>query len=267
MSAELRFLDFHGDQIPVVIHQGDVYVPMKARAEALGLDWSGQHAKFKANPRFWGMEIISIPSANGLQDTACIPARRFGAWIIGIQESRVKPEFRERLALAKDELADVLWAYQSTGAAIRPEVRAAAPQATQALFQEVEALTGVNPGPAQPGQDGYTWLNNSECANRLGLTRNTLSNRVAAWGIPVRREGGRKLLPFELCQEAIQRDPVRTDTGRGAIPHAAHGADAPDGETIREIRLVYGEVAPVVLYRLNPKVFPHPSTLLPRGAR
>ena len=153
MSAELRHIDFHGKPVPVLLQEdGELFVPMRPRVETLGLSWGSQAAKFRSNPRKWGVSMIDTVAADGrCREVLCLPLRKLDVWLLNLEPSRVKPEFREELEREQDELSEVLWAYRMTGAAIRPEVRAAAPEATRALFDEIEALTGLDPEPAQPG--------------------------------------------------------------------------------------------------------------------
>ena len=179
MSAELRHIDFHGQQVPVLIQEdGEMLVPMRPRVDALGLDWSSQASKFRSNPRKWGVAMITTPTAGGMQQVLCLPLRKLDVWLLNLEPSRVKPEFREELEREQDNLSQVLWAYRLTGAALRPEVRAAAPEATRTLFSEIEALTGLNPETAQPGATPLKpWQVECEEARTLVLAH--LEARVA----------------------------------------------------------------------------------------
>lgn len=264
MSAELRHIDFHGQQVPVLFREDEMFVPMRPRVEALGLDWSGQAAKFRSNPRKWSVEMISTVAADGCnREVLCLPLRKLDVWLLNLEPSRVKPEFREELEREQDELSQVLWAYRLTGAAIRPEVRAAAPGATRALFEDIEALTGLNPEGAQPGTDRYTWMNSTEAAHTLGVGRTALQYRCAQYGLPTRRWGNELQVPLEVLQAHFERHPIRVDVGRRAIPRAEL---LPDGLTVQAIRDLYGDAtARSVLFRMNPRVFPNP--VLEGGAR
>lgn len=84
MSAELRHIDFHGQQVPVLIQaDGELFVPMRARVEALGLDWSGQAAKFRTNPRKWSVEMIPTVALDGRnREVLCLPLRKLDVWLL-----------------------------------------------------------------------------------------------------------------------------------------------------------------------------------------
>lgn len=158
MSAELRTIDFYGEAIFLVLHSetGKPYTPVKPLCSHLGITWQPQHAKLKSDMDLWGAMDIVIPSPGGPQTMTCIPVENVQGWLLGIQAARVKEEIRPKLRRYQKELCQVLHAYETTGAALHPEVRAAAPQATRTLFAEIEALTGLNPEAAQPGWERGT---------------------------------------------------------------------------------------------------------------
>jgi hypothetical protein len=153
MTANLKTIDFYGEAVFLVFHPetGKPFVPVKPLCGHLGTDWKSQHRKLTSDVDLWGAEDMTIPSPGGPQVMTCIPLENLHAWLLGIQTPRVKEEIRPKLRRYQKELFQVLHAYETTGAAIRPEVRAAASQATRALFDEIEALTGLNPEAAQPG--------------------------------------------------------------------------------------------------------------------
>lgn len=100
---------FQGATLFVVEHQQQPYVPMKHVVEGMGIDWRGQQAKLKANPR-WGMEEISIPSNGGEQKASCIPLRKLPGWMSSIHPNKVKPELRDKIIAFQNECDDILWA-------------------------------------------------------------------------------------------------------------------------------------------------------------
>jgi GNAT superfamily N-acetyltransferase len=183
----------------------------------------------------------------------CLPLENLNGWLFSIQAARVKPEFRERLRTYQKECFQVLDAYWRTGAAIRPEVRAAAPEATRALFEEIEGMTGLNPEAAQPGTEAYTWVSTSEAARRLGVGRTLVQYRIAAASIPTRQVGPFRLVPLEALQANLERDPVNTGVGCKAVKPGSF----PTGELLRELRELLGdEGTRSALHRMWPAFFP-----------
>ncbi len=270
MSAELRSIDFHGEVVFLVAHPetGKAFVPVKPLCAQVGLSWGSQHQKLTADVDLWGCTHIEIPSPNGLQTMTCLPLENLNGWLFSIQSARVKPEFRDKLRAYQKECFQALDAYWRTGAALRPEVRAAVPEAVQALFDQIEDLTGLDPMDAQPeGDDRYTWMSTTQAGHRLGVGRTAIQYRCAQYGIPTRQWRNEHQVPLELLQAHFIKHPIRTDIGRNAVPHGAYSPALPDGATLQILKDLYGpDLARMVLYRLNPRVFPHPASLV-GGAR
>lgn len=124
MATKLITVPFHGNTLYVVDHNGQPHTPLKPIAEGMGLDWRGQHAKITANTARWGVEIISIPSASGQQDTACLPLPKLPGWLMTIHANKVRPEIRDRIITYQNECDDALWDYWTRGEAHREEPEA-----------------------------------------------------------------------------------------------------------------------------------------------
>lgn len=116
---------FHGDNLYLVEHDGDPYVPMKPVVEGMGLAWQVQHRKLASK---FGKGIIEmvIPSAGGKQTMTCLPLRKLPAWLYSIQPGKVAPEIREKVVAYQEECDEVLWQYWTTGKADRQSVKKAA---------------------------------------------------------------------------------------------------------------------------------------------
>lgn len=110
MTALLE-VPFRGDTIACVETPERVLVAMKPICERVGLAWQPQHRKLAAEPELWGVTMLVMPSAGGMQETACIPLTRLAAWLFTISPNRVKPELREALVAYRNEAADVLDAH------------------------------------------------------------------------------------------------------------------------------------------------------------
>jgi hypothetical protein len=113
---------FHGAELYVVERNNQPYTPMKPIVEGMGLDWGGQHKKLAANQDRWGVSVMEIPSAGGVQDALCLPLRKLGGWLMTVHASRVRPEIRDRIVQYQNECDDVLWQYWNEGIAINPRV-------------------------------------------------------------------------------------------------------------------------------------------------
>lgn len=119
-TATLSPVEFAGATLFVVEHDGKPFAPMKAIVEAMGLDWSSQHAKLKSNPARWGMGEIAIPSAGGIQMMVCIALYKLAGWLTSISPNKIKDlAVRERVIKYQNECDTALWDYWNTGHAFR----------------------------------------------------------------------------------------------------------------------------------------------------
>ncbi len=92
-NQEISFVNFHGNAIPTVLHNGEPHVGMKAVCEHIGLDWSGQLQRIKRDEILGkGMGIIPTPSKGGEQEMITLPLDLLPGWLFGIDANRVKPE-------------------------------------------------------------------------------------------------------------------------------------------------------------------------------
>lgn len=105
-------VEFAGATLYIINQDGIPFTPMKPIVEAMGIDWSAQHAKLKTNAARWGMGEIAIPSNGGEQSMSCIPLRKLPGWMMTIHPNKVKDAaVRERIVRYQNECDDVLWAY------------------------------------------------------------------------------------------------------------------------------------------------------------
>ena len=120
VSQSLSPVSFHGDTIYVVNHQGEPFAPVKPIVENIGLDWGTQQQKLSRNRVRWGIGIIPIPSASGLQKTLCIPVRKLAGFLATINPAKVRNDLRAKIICYQNECDDALWNYWTKGEAKRP---------------------------------------------------------------------------------------------------------------------------------------------------
>ncbi|MDF3864200.1 phage antirepressor N-terminal domain-containing protein [Pseudomonas denitrificans (nom. rej.)] len=126
MSA-LMTVPFHGANLMLVEHDGQPFVPMKPVVEGIGLDWGGQAKRLSANQSRWGISVMEMPSAGGVQQVVCLPLRKLAGWLATVQASRVKDEVVKRRVIEyQEECDDALWQYWNDGHATNPRSGAAA---------------------------------------------------------------------------------------------------------------------------------------------
>ena len=109
MNTQALTVNFHGQDLFIVEHNGQPYTPMKTIVTNMGLDWASQFTKLNANPKRWGIVLITIPTLGDMQQAVCMPLRKLLGWLSTISPSRVKPELREKIIFYQNECDDVLW--------------------------------------------------------------------------------------------------------------------------------------------------------------
>ncbi|QJT28421.1 hypothetical protein E4185_21910 [Aeromonas media] len=120
ISAPIN-VPFRGNNLYLVEHQGNPYVPMKPVVEGMGLAWQGQHAKLTTKFSK-GIKEIVIPSAGGNQTMTCLPLRKLPAWLYSVQPGKVSPAIREKVVAYQEECDEVLWQYWTNGKVDRQSV-------------------------------------------------------------------------------------------------------------------------------------------------
>lgn len=118
-QTTLITVPFYGNELFVVAHNNEPFVPMKSIVENMGLDWAGQYTKLKSNAKRWGIEIISIPNVSNLQQAVCLPLRKLFGWLGSISPNKVKPEIRDTVIKYQEECDDVLYNYWTKGVAVQ----------------------------------------------------------------------------------------------------------------------------------------------------
>ncbi len=120
MNAELTPVQFYGDTVFLVEHNGEPHTPVRPIVENMGLSWQPQHRKLVTNERRWGITIMVTPSLGGDQETVCIPLRKLPAFLFSIDSRKVKPELRSKIEMYQEECDKALWDYWTKGEAINP---------------------------------------------------------------------------------------------------------------------------------------------------
>lgn len=123
--ADLLPVTFHGDTLSLVEHNGEPFVAIKPICDAIGLDWSAQHAKITSMGKRWNSCQVTAISADGKRrEMVCMPLRKLSGWLASISAAKVKPEIRDKLIAYQDECDNDLWRYWTEGQASRPSASA-----------------------------------------------------------------------------------------------------------------------------------------------
>lgn len=97
-SSQLTTVDFYGQPLIATQLNGKTYVAMKPICENIGLDWDAQRQRIRRHPVLnQGAVVITVPSAGGDQQTACLPLDMLNGWLFGVDVNRVREEVQPRL--------------------------------------------------------------------------------------------------------------------------------------------------------------------------
>ena len=124
----LRLFDAHVEAF--LLGDGELYLPVRQVAEALGLTFSPQLRRMKRDPVI-GPTLRKVQPPPGEEpawggrrrEMTVFPLRYLPGWLMGVQVSRLDPALRERVLAYKREIAQLGWmAFQER--LLPPEVRA-----------------------------------------------------------------------------------------------------------------------------------------------
>lgn len=103
----VRF-DFHGDELTVIPRDDKLFVVLKRACEILGIDHDVQRKKLKQAK--WATTVMMTAVANDgkTRPMFCLELNSLPMWLATIDESRVRPELQDKLALYQVECADAL---------------------------------------------------------------------------------------------------------------------------------------------------------------
>ncbi|MBF0096295.1 MAG: hypothetical protein HQM04_06475 [Magnetococcales bacterium] len=113
---------FRDDQLYLVDHSGEPYVPMRPVVEGMGLAWKPQYLKITQTTRFC-VTMMVTPSEGGVQQTLCIPLRKLAGWLMTINPKKVAPEIKDKVIAYQNECDDALYDYWTKGKAVNPRSR------------------------------------------------------------------------------------------------------------------------------------------------
>jgi len=134
MTSEI--VEFKGDNLVTVYHNGTEYVALRPIVEAIGLNWYGQSEKFNCmdiqtvenksscvdihttENKFNCCHITTVAADGKNRKMLCIPIKKLNGWLFSINPNKVKPEIREKLIAYQEECFQVLHDYWNTGYAV-----------------------------------------------------------------------------------------------------------------------------------------------------
>jgi hypothetical protein len=112
---EERHIDFYGDDVTAVLvpleAAPQIYVPVRALCDYLGLSWSGQRERILRDP-VMSEAVRSVRvtrTERGERDVLALPLDVLPGWLFGISAARVREELRDKIIRYQRECFRVLW--------------------------------------------------------------------------------------------------------------------------------------------------------------
>lgn len=120
MSGKIVTVDFRSDTLVAVERDDGIYVAVRPICEALGIDWSAQLKRVKADPVLSeAVALIATPFGRHGQEETCLKLDFVNGWLMGIDSRRVREEARDKLIEYQRECHAVLFRHfygKATGA-------------------------------------------------------------------------------------------------------------------------------------------------------
>lgn len=112
---------FYDNELYVVEHNNEPYVPMKPIVEGMGLDWKSQFRKLNQRFKTCVVEMtIQMPGDIQRRPVLCLALRKLAGWLQTISPNKVKPEIRNNVIRYQEECDDVLYQYWTEGQVVNP---------------------------------------------------------------------------------------------------------------------------------------------------
>lgn len=104
-------VSFYDDELVVIDHNGEPYIPMKPICENMGLTWQSQHIKLKQRFKSVITEIVTTGKDGKQYKMTCLPLRKLFGWMMTVNPNKVNPNISDKIIRYQNECDDVLWEY------------------------------------------------------------------------------------------------------------------------------------------------------------
>lgn len=142
MKNTMQTVNFYGQTLLTLSHDGKHYVAMKPMCENIGLDWRGQRERVLRNEVLKSVVLMTRTTGRDGKEYSmlCLPLEYLNGWLFGVDVTRLKnPEARAALIRYQRECFKVLYDYWHNGKAENP--RRTTPDERAGLRQAVTMLT------------------------------------------------------------------------------------------------------------------------------
>lgn len=145
---EQRTINFMGDEIIAALTISGVYLTLPGMCTAMGLGTNGQIRRcINTNKLRVHLRSLDLITRAGVRETTCLLAEQVPMWLIGVESSRAKLAFQEKIDLYHDRLAPVALAVFQDVMEARPIVPATQTPAIDSrmasMLDQFETLVNV----------------------------------------------------------------------------------------------------------------------------
>lgn len=232
---QLVTVDFQGQSIVAIVHEGKPHVALRPIVENIGLDWAAQYSRIKRHPVLNTSVVVmttQMPGDDQQRNVFCLPLSMLNGWLFGVDVNRVREEIRPKLIRYQTECFEVLAqhfmpAQRPTNPAI--DYDRISPAQAQDLKELVHAIA-----ESKVQGFGETWARlhrkfrvNSYLelpATKFDEARDYLLGKLPETTAPALPDAQRLQLAFSVAAEAgaqVQRS-VFEQLTNGAAPDMVH---------------------------------------------
>lgn len=108
---QLVTVDFQGQSIVAIVHEGKPHVALRPIVENIGLDWAAQYSRIKRHPVLNTSVVVmttQMPGDDQQRNVFCLPLSMLNGWLFGVDVNRVREEIRPKLIRYQTECFEVL---------------------------------------------------------------------------------------------------------------------------------------------------------------
>ena len=111
MEEEIISIDFNGDKLQTLEHEGVAYCVLRPVVENLGLSWHTQRNKIQKKYKFKVVRMNSFGKDNKNRSMLCIPVSKINGWLFSINPEKVRKDLKPALEFYQEECFKVLHDY------------------------------------------------------------------------------------------------------------------------------------------------------------
>lgn len=107
---QLVTVDFQGQSIVAIVHDGKPHVALRPIVENIGLDWAAQYTRINRHHILKSTVVVmtTVGEDGKQREMLCLPLSMLNGWLFGVDVNRVREEIRPKLIRYQRECFEVL---------------------------------------------------------------------------------------------------------------------------------------------------------------